>query len=266
MTEPVLKNKKALVLDLDGTVYLGEKPIDRAVNFVKKMNSKLEFFFVTNNTSRNPQVYINRLKSMGIECSADHLLTPTRSVAEFLQKENLNKVYCSGSRDFLDSFQQLLPQVEIASENGNFERAEAVVLAYDTELDYRKISEIHRLLMNPKVRFFATHPDLLCPAEEGFVPDVGSFLALFKASANRRPERIFGKPDPKILAPVLQKYAPEELLAAGDRIYTDFELAKRAQIDFALVLSGESSRADVAKIKGKLPKAVLQDLGDLFEK
>jgi ribonucleotide monophosphatase NagD (HAD superfamily) len=138
--------------------------------------------------------------------------------------------------------------------------AQAVVLAYDTELTYEKLAVSSRLLRRRDVAFYATHPDLVCPDPLGPLPDVGSFLALYEKAVGRVPEKVFGKPDPAVLSPVLEQYPREAVAMAGDRLSTDKRLAENAGIDFVLVLSGEATREDLAR-ETIQPWQVVEDLG-----
>ena len=108
--------------------------------------------------------------------------------------------------------------------------------------------------------FLATHPDLVCPSPEGPLPDVGSFISLYQTATGRSPQHIFGKPDPTVLAPLLKRYAKDEMVMVGDRLSTDKKLAENAGIDFSLVLSGEAVRADL-EMESIQPTLVVEDLG-----
>ncbi len=141
--------------------------------------------------------------------------------------------------------------------------ARAVILAYDTELTYEKLSRSALMLQKPEVLFLATHPDLVCPSPEGPLPDVGSMIELYNTATGRRPQHIFGKPDPAVLAPLLARYDKKDMIMVGDRLSTDKKLAENAGIDFALVLSGEATREDLAR-EASQPAVVLEDLGRAF--
>ena len=118
------------------------------------------------------------------------------------------------------------------------------------------------LLQQPGVRFVATHPDLVCPTAEGPIPDVGSFLALYEVATGRTPERVFGKPSPAVLAPLLRRYPKEAMAMVGDRISTDKALADQAGIASVLVLSGEATASDVPGLVPP-PSVVVAHMGEL---
>lgn len=247
--------KRCVVLDMDGTVYLGHIPITGAVRFIQEHWRDLDFFFLSNNTSKSLQTYVDRLNSMGIPARADQLLSPVTPLVDFLRTRGIKRAYLVGNDDFQRDLSQRMPELEQVEEG-----AQAVILAYDTELTYRKLARSALLLQKPETLFLATHPDLVCPSPEGPLPDVGSMIELYATATGRRPQYIFGKPDPTVLAPLLARYAKEEMVMVGDRLSTDKKLAENAGIDFILVLSGEATRDDLRK-EERQPTLVLEDLG-----
>lgn len=250
--------KRCIILDLDGTVYLGHIPIDGAVRFIQQHWNDADFYFLSNNTSKSPQTYIDRLNGMAIPARPEQLLSPVTPLVDYLRAKGIRRAYPVGNSDFQRDLASRMPELE-QTHTG----AEAVILAYDTELNYEKLSRSALLLQNPEVLFLATHPDLVCPSPEGPLPDVGSFMALYQTATGRRPQRIFGKPDPAVLGSLLSRYAKEDMIMVGDRLSTDKKLAENAGIDFALVLSGEATRADLEK-EDRQPAVVLDDLGCAF--
>lgn len=240
---------------MDGTVYLGNIPIEKAVNFITSHWNETDFYFLSNNTSKSPATYIKKLNDMGIPATLDKLLSPVTPLADFLKKNNIQTVYVVGNNDFKADLAQRMPSLTYSDKD-----AQAVILAYDTDLTYEKLSKAALLLQKPDVLFLATHPDLVCPSPEGPLPDVGSFIELFHTATGRRPQFIFGKPDPAVLAPLLAKYDKRDMVMVGDRLSTDKKLAENAGIDFALVLSGEATLEDLQK-ESIQPTEVLKTLG-----
>lgn len=247
--------KKCVILDMDGTIYMGDNPIPGAVNCIREHWNDADFYFLSNNTSKSPDTYIKKLNGMGIPAKKEQLLSPATPLVDFLRERDIKRAYIVGNRDFQKDLAERMPELEQTEKE-----AQAVILAYDTELNYEKLSRSALLLQNPDVLFLATHPDLVCPSPEGPLPDVGSFIELYHTATGRWPQFIFGKPDPAVLAPLLKKYDKHEMIMAGDRLSTDKKLAENAGIDFALVLSGEATLDDLAK-EEKQPQCVLKDLG-----
>lgn len=250
--------KRCVALDMDGTVYLGHIPITGAVKFIQDRWNDLDFYFLSNNTSKSPDTYIKRLNAMGIPARPEQLLSPVTPLVDFLRANKISRAYPVGNADFQGDLARRMPELELTHEG-----AQAVILAYDTDLRYEKLARSALLLQNPDVLFLATHPDLVCPSPEGPLPDVGSFIELYHTATGRRPQRIFGKPDPAVLAPLLAKYDKKDMIMVGDRLSTDKKLAENAGIDFALVLSGEATAEDAAK-EAIQPAVTLPDLGHAF--
>lgn len=249
--------KRCYVLDMDGTIYLGSIPIPGAVDFIRRHWNDADFYFLSNNTSKSPSTYIHKLNGMGIAARPEQLLSPVTPLVAFLRSEGISSAYLVGNTEFCGQMCDVMPELRQAGDEGP---AEAVILAYDTELTYAKLARSALLLQQPQVRFFATHPDLVCPSPEGPLPDVGSMLGLYKIATGREPERIFGKPDPVLLSSLLQRYERDEMLMVGDRLSTDKKLAENAGIDFLLVLSGEAQRGDLAGLE-RQPTYICDDLG-----
>lgn len=249
--------KTCFVLDMDGTVYLGNIPIDGAVHFIRSRWEELDFHFLSNNTSKGPDTYVKKLNGMGIPATPDHILSPTTPLVEHLRGHGIRRAYLVGNRDYTAALSEAMPELILTQDN-----AQAVILAYDTELTYEKLVISAHLLQKPEVAFLATHPDLVCPDPAGPLPDVGSFMALYEKATGRLPEYIFGKPDPHVLTPLLSRYSKESMVMVGDRLSTDKKLAENAGIDFVLVLSGEARRGDLTA-EAAQPWRVVEDLGDL---
>ena len=253
-----ISKKRCFVFDLDGTVYMGNTPISGTVAFIQRNLERFDIHFLTNNTSKNLDDYVTKLKSVGITIARDRILSPLIPLADRIEREGLEEMYPVGNANFQAYLRQRLPNLRF----GDSTACSAVVVGYDTELTYDKLVKSCLLLQRPEVRFWATHPDNVCPSPKGPLPDTGSFLALYEKAVNRRPELIFGKPSTLMVEPLLTRYKPEEMVMVGDRLYTDKIMAENAGMDFILVLSGESRREDVEKLE-RQPSLVLDDLGGL---
>ena len=253
-----LSAKRCFVFDLDGTVYMGDSPITGTVEFIKRNLDRFDIHFLTNNTSKNLNDYVTKLRGMGIDMTLPRMLSPLIPLADRLEAEGIREIYPVGNANFRAYLRERLPDLRF----GASEDCAVVVVGYDTELTYQKLAESCLLLQRPEVRFWATHPDNVCPSPKGPLPDTGSFLALYEKAVARRPELVFGKPATLIVEPLLARYRPEEMVMVGDRLYTDKVMAESAGMDFILVLSGESTLDDLRLLE-RQPTLVLEDLGQL---
>jgi len=88
-----IDGKKAFIFDLDGTVYLGDLPIENTINFIITNYQKYKFYFMTNNTSKNLSEYITRLNNFNIPATVDRIISPLLPLIDYLKKENITKIY-----------------------------------------------------------------------------------------------------------------------------------------------------------------------------
>lgn len=255
----VLQKIECFALDLDGTVYLGETWIDGAREFlagVKKTGRK--FVFMTNNSSKSARAYYEKLGRMGLEISPDELVTSGEAAIRFLRHNYPGApVFLMGNsilrREFLEA------GITLDDKSPGL-----VVTAFDTELDYKKLCETCDFI-RAGLPFIATHPDLNCPTETGFIPDIGSFHALIEASTGRKPDRIIGKPCRYIIETMLEKTgsSPSATAVIGDRLYTDVAAGVNNGLTGILVLSGEAALADVEK-SGVKPDLIFDSVREII--
>ena len=253
-----INNKKCFVFDLDGTVYLGDRPIPGTIDFIRRNLPRREIFFLTNNTSKNLDDYVEKLAGFEIHVGLERILSPLLPLVDYLKDQGIRRLYPVGNASFQAYLKERLPDVVFTSGDD----CQAVVLAYDTELTYRKLAESCLLLQRPEVLFLSTHPDMVCPSAKGPLPDTGSFVRLYEGATGRLPEVVFGKPNTIVLSPLLARFRQDEMVMVGDRLTTDKVLAENAGIDFILVLSGEAKREDLPALE-RQPTLVLDDLSTL---
>lgn len=256
----LLRPVRLFVLDMDGTFYLGDRVIPGALDFIRKVrDTGREYLFFTNNSSRTPENYMERLAGMGCPITREQIMTSGDVTIRFLNTRRPGKtVYLMGTESLRRSFLEAgVSLVEDA-------QPDIVAAAFDTELTYRKLERACTCLRNG-AEFLATHPDVNCPTADGFIPDCGAFCAAITRSTGREP-RYLGKPAPETVDMILSRtgFAREETAFVGDRLYTDVAAGAGNGALGLLVLSGETGAEDVAASPVK-PHAVFRDLGELAE-
>lgn len=254
---------RAIVFDLDGTLYLNEHPFVGAVEAVQKIASRVKVFYLSNNTSKSPAFYKERLRRMGLPLQDESSVISALHLAlEKIKEKGLKNIFFFGNEEVTKWLSSEAPFLNLRAP---IDETELVLMAYHNAFDYRELCEVAWRLQRG-ARLWVTHRDLVCPDEKGSVPDVGAFLALFETATQVRPELSFGKPNPEMLSPVLSKFSPDEVLFVGDRLYTDFELAIRAKCRFALALCGETTRDMLAR-QARQPDIVAETVADIdFDK
>jgi HAD superfamily hydrolase (TIGR01450 family) len=258
-----LSGKRCFVLDLDGTVYVGARPICGSVAFINRNVDDRAFYFVTNNTSKLPEDYRRRLNALGIPADAEHVVTPLAPLITYLREHTITHVCLLANARIIAYLQGALPGLELTADP---EACEALIVTYDTELTYDKLRDAALLLQqSPRLKFLATHGDLVCPTEHGFVPDSGCILSVLEQATRRTPDTVFGKPNPLLLERVTAQYRPGQMVVVGDRLYTDRQMARNVGCDFICVLSGETTRERIDELsEDEFPSLIVKDLGDLL--
>lgn len=258
-----LKNKKCFLLDMDGTIYLGNRLIDGADIFLKELqNRNIRYIFLTNNSSKNKNEYLKKLKNMGIDVEIDNIFTSGEATTIYLNK--LKK----GANIFLLGTKALEDEFINAGFNLVKERekdVDFVVLGFDTTLTYEKIWIACEYIAEGK-KFIATHPDFNCPLDGGkFMPDTGSMIELIKASTGKSP-LVIGKPNRYIIDAILEKYSlkKEELVIVGDRLYTDIRTGIDNNITSILVMSGETDEKMVKNTE-YIPDYIFNSVKEIAE-
>ncbi|MEI7827243.1 MAG: HAD-IIA family hydrolase [Euryarchaeota archaeon] len=258
-----LSDVRCFVLDMDGTVYVGDRPIRGTVEFIERNAKEFAFYFVTNNTSKLPEDYRLRLNAMGIPSESDHIITPLSPLVAYLKDYTIRNVCLLGNARLYAYLRQALPELELTADP---EACEALIVAYDTELTYNKLRDAAVLLQqNPRLPFLATHGDLVCPTEHGFVPDCGCVLSVLEQTTGRKPTVVFGKPSPRLVERVTEQCGEDHMAIVGDRLYTDGKMAHNVGCRFICVLSGETTREQIDDLgEDEFPALIVRDLGELL--
>ena len=222
MSEKKLSEIKCFVLDMDGTVFLGEQLLPGALAFLEHLDrSDTPFFFLTNNSSRSQPEYQQKLARLGLEVRADRIFTSGEATAIYLNKQKpAAKIYLVGTPALEKEFQR--HGFNLVDHDPDY-----AVLGFDTTLTYKKLWQLCDYV-RADVPFIATHPDVNCPTESGFMPDIGAMIALVEASTGRGPDVIVGKPYPPVVEALVEKtgFPAEEICMVGDRLYTDIALGR----------------------------------------
>lgn len=237
----ILKEMDCFALDMDGTIYLGDQWIDGAQNFLSAVErAGKKYVFLTNNSSKNPDVYIQKLAAMGLHITEGQIVTSGQATIAYLKKHFAQKrVFLLGNELLTEEF--LEEGIRLDEEH-----PEVVVVGFDTSLTYAKMCKVCDLVREG-LPYLSTHPDLNCPTETGFIPDAGAIHAFIRASAGRMPDRIIGKPNREIMDYLVERenVDPKRTAMVGDRLYTDVAAGVNNGYTGILVLSGEATMEDV---------------------
>lgn len=247
------------LLDMDGTVYLGSKMLPGSLDFLRKLKSAgCDVLFLTNNSSRSTNYYAEKLSKLGWPAKPEDILTAGVATAAYINSQKPQaRVYLVGTPDLAEEFKRW--GITLTETDPDY-----VVLGFDTTLTYQKLQTACRLI-NEGITYIATHPDINCPTETGYIPDCGAMMALIRESTGKMP-KIIGKPNREIIEAVFSRkqYDPAQMAMVGDRLYTDIATAHNAGIIGILVLSGETKREDLAQSPIQ-PDLVFAGLGEMAQ-
>lgn len=259
----LLQQTKLFLFDMDGTLYLG----DRLYSFTPELlqtlrNTGRKYLFMTNNSSKSVEDYIEKLAKLGIEACREDFITSSQATAWYLKENHSGKrLYVCGT----NSLKEELRREGFAIANGP-EDTDVIVMGFDTELTFRKLHDVcYILLTRPDIPYIATNPDYVCPTEFGSVPDCGSVCDMVFNATGKRPV-VIGKPTPLMPRLAMQAlgYAKEETAVVGDRIYTDIKSGLNAGITTVLVMSGETTR-EILESSPDKPHIVLENAGQILD-
>ena len=256
-----LKEKRLFLLDMDGTIYLDDELFDGTIDFlnhVKKIGGR--YIFLTNNSSKSVDKYIEKLSSLGIKATPDDFLTSTNATVMWLTNKNYKKIYAFGTASFREQLTAAgLPVTETLSDD-----IDCLCMGFDTELTFRKLEDAC-ILLGRNVDFVATNPDWVCPTWYGYVPDCGSVCEMLYRATGKRPYFI-GKPQPDMALMAMKKtgFSKKETVIFGDRLYTDIACGVSAGISTVFVLSGEGTLDDLKKSDAK-PEFIYSNIREIYE-
>ena len=262
----LLAPKRLCIFDMDGTIYLGGRPFDFAVAFIRRLReSGRRVLFFTNNASHDPVFYLDKLTRLGFSPAPEEICTSGNVTAAFLTRRRPGRsVYLLGTRELYRQFAAAGIDL-VNDEDGHADGRvpDVVVTSFDTTLTYEKLTNACTFIRGG-AEYLSTHPDFNCPTEDGFIPDSGAIAAAVTASTGVKPT-YFGKPYPETVEMIgeITGEPKETTVIFGDRLYTDIATGKRHGITAALVLTGETTREDVENAReDERPDLLLSSLAD----
>jgi len=253
------KKVRCFLFDMDGTLYLGDNLLPGAKLFLSELDDRnVPYYLLTNNSSRSRADYVAKLDRLGLRTPAERIFSSGEATAIYLNKKGGGKrIFMVGTPSLEKEFEDY--GFQLVQEDPNF-----AVLGFDTTLTYEKLWKLCDFAKDG-VPYIATHPDINCPTETGFMPDIGAMMAFVETSTGRKPDVIVGKPNPPIIEAIVEKtgYDVNQLAMVGDRLYTDIAMGKTG-ITTILVLSGETKESDVQSADHK-PDYVVENIQGLRE-
>jgi len=239
----------AYIFDLDGTLYLGDRLLPGAREVVDMLRTGgVPLRFLSNNPTLSIADYVGKLGGLGLPVTPGELVTSLVATTRWLRQHRPEAVlYPIGEQPLLDA----LAAAGLRTSDDPAE-IDIVLASYDRGFTYRKLQvAFDALWYHRRAVLMSTNPDRFCPFPDGRgEPDAASIVAAIEAATQVSCERTFGKPS-ALMAEIAMAglgVPPHDILVVGDRLQTDIAMARRAGMDAALVLTGDSARSDIEAI------------------
>jgi len=255
---PLVERYDQLIVDLDGCVWVGDQAVDGSVEAIERLRAAgKRVAFATNNSRRTGEDYVRKLWGLGIQASLADVVTVGGAMQHLLAETRQGMTaFVIGTEAMVnhvaDAGLKVMNQTHLAT------RVDAVVISGTEEVTYADMRTAS-LALRRGADFLATSRDPTYPMPDGLWPGTGAVLAAIETASGRE-AAIVGKPEPQLFLTAIERLGDGRTLVVGDRLASDVEAAKRANLDAALVLTGDSTAEEAAAAKDLRPVAVADSL------
>jgi 4-nitrophenyl phosphatase len=260
-----LLEKDGFILDVDGVIGRGDKPIPQAVKAVNKLISMgKKVVFVSNNSTRSRRIYMQRFRDFGVDISEEQMFLTTYVTATYIrQNYGKSKVFTTGEEGLVEELK--LAGHEIV----DYEDADILVVGSNRQISFEILTKALRMCLDQNKAYIATNPDKIFPSEDGPVPGTGMLIGALYWMTGRMPDCICGKPERVIMEEALNYLGlkAEDVVVVGDQVDVDVVAGKRVGAQTLLVLSGVTTKDNLKEMIKKFgePDYILNDLSELFQ-
>lgn len=260
-----LRKAKTILFDGDGVLWRGDTPIAGIAELFTYLDETgINWALLTNNNTRSAQDYVDKLIKFGIPADLSRVFTSSTATATYLLE-----TYGRGAAVHVVGMSGLLVTLEEAGfklstgETMPEHKVTAVVSGMDRQITHDKIKVAMRLIMGG-ADFIATNTDGSFVTPDGVNPGTGMVIGALHYASGTAP-LVIGKPEKAIFETALKRFeaAAEDSLMVGDRLNTDILGAQRLGIPTAAVLTGVSSREEIAASEIQ-PDVVYADIGEFL--
>lgn len=252
-----------VILDLDGVVYLVDRPIPGAAEAVAALRTRgVPIGYATNNASRRAADVADLLTGMGVPARTEEVVTSAQAAAEVIagRQPSGALVLVVGAEALRADIRDVgLTVVDRADES-----PAVVVQGFGPQVGWATLAEAC-LAVGAGAEWVATNTDATLPSPRGLLPGNGSLVAALRTALGRGPDLVVGKPEPALFQTTARHAGAGRPLVVGDRLDTDVAGANRAGMDSLLVLTGVTAARDLLVAPELLrPTFVATDLSGLF--
>lgn len=251
----------AYIFDIDGTISLGDVALPTVPETIASLRALgRRTLFLSNNTTRNVAAYGARLTALGIPTPPDEVVNASQVLVRYLGHELPGAtLHVLGEPPLIEDLLAAGFCLSVRADE-----IDAVIASFDRTLAYPKLQLAFDAIRSG-ARFFATNADRYCPTVGGGQPDAAAVIAAIEACTGVTCETIVGKPSTLMVDYVLERVGlpRHQCIMIGDRLETDIEMANRAGMASALVLTGATSES-AARDSLIRPTYLLRTLRDVL--
>ena len=242
---------KAVLLDLDGVLYIGEEAVPGAPAAVEALRSAgIGLRFVTNTTVRSHPQTVDKLRGLGFDVAPEEVVTPAAGLTARLGRR-VALIMNDALREDFEGLEEVeeAPDAVIMGDLG--ERFGFTIL----DRAFRMVMEGAELIALQKNRFWLT--------ATGLSLDAGPFVAAIEYATDRD-AYVVGKPSQRFFELVLGSLGVDAAGAAmvGDDVEADVDGATRAGLAGVLVRTGKY-REEFLQRSGIEPTATVDSIADV---
>ncbi|XP_053262557.1 SH3 domain-binding protein 1 [Podarcis raffonei] len=294
----VLGEAQGILFDCDGVLWTGERAVPGAPELLERLsrNGKAALF-VSNNSRRSVPELERRFSRLGFRgVRAEQVFSSALCSALYLRQRLLGGESGSGDSPpagcvFVLGGEGLRGELRdaglrLAGEGGGGDDDEedpagherlpvrAVVVGYDDQFTFAKLTEACAYLRDPQCLLVATDPDPWHPLSSGQrTPGTGSLTAAVETASGRK-AMVIGKPNTYMFECIVERFGvdPSRMLMVGDRLETDILFGKNCGLETVLTLTGVSNleeaqaymASDSPAAKDLVPHYYVDSIADLI--
>ncbi len=250
---------KAVILDLDGTLYRGQTPIPGAPEAVESLREAgIAVRFLTNNSSMSRDMLVQKLGRLGFLAEPEEVYGTAIAAAAWAREQRWQRVAVIGEAGLFEALESTGTHAIDAREE---QTVDALIVGICRTFDYAMLDGALQHLRRG-VPFLATNTDATFPQEGGREsPGAGSMVAAVACVAGRSPQ-VVGKPEPRMVLDLIRQsgWESSQVWVVGDRVETDLLAGERAGCPTYLVLSGVTHTAPNGQLVGPDVAAFAREL------
>lgn len=222
---------KAVVFDLDGTIYRGNELIRGAASVLRLLVRRgFQVLYFTNNSTRARAQIKEKLSRMGLNLELRQVYNSSYATGMYLRQNGFKKVFCIGTEGLISELKTQGIQI-------TEQKPEAIVVGLDPEFDYRKLAMALRVFHKTKCPIIACNLDRNYPVEDGLIPGCGPIVSSIEDACGKKTDAVIGKPNTFMLEMLLEDWGlkKEDILVVGDSYESDIVMARRFNCKSVLI-------------------------------